>query len=158
MTEGNKGKVIYFGTMVWTHSPNAGIKKTRIKITAASPGSVILKNFIYDDGEWSSRTVCDPESGKTYSGKISLNGQNQLKLSGNAGIPAFGLTAILDRSQKKLLQGNNASAGATLSGLPTSIQRSLPCSKPLMMWVLAKYRYKSISENFPEKGVRSKTA
>lgn len=108
MTEGNKGKVIvsktggkYFGTLVWTHIPNALDKNNPDKNKRNQPvaGSVILKNFIYDDGEWTSGTVYDPESGKTYSGKISLNGQNQLKLRGYVGIPAFGRTTYWTRTK-----------------------------------------------------------
>lgn len=81
----------YYGKIVWLSEPNDNGKP---KLDKENPDAskkntpvlnlVILKNFtqsksssnVFEDG-----SVYDPDSGKTYCGKLTLNG-NQLKLKG----------------------------------------------------------------------------
>ncbi len=111
MTEGNKGKVIvskkgdqYFGTLVWTDVPGALDKNNpdKTKRNHKVAGTVILKNFIYTGtGTWEKGTVYDPESGKTYSGKITLNKNGDLNLRGFVGISAFGRSTVWTRIEER---------------------------------------------------------
>ena len=47
---------------------------------------------------WDSGRVYDPESGKTYKGKLYLTSTNQLELRGYVGIPLFGRTEVWRRA------------------------------------------------------------
>lgn len=56
-------------------------------------GLVFLKGFKFDGKkEWNGGTVYDPESGKTYKGKIWLENDNTLGLRGFIGISLLGRT------------------------------------------------------------------
>lgn len=81
----------YYGKIVWLSEPNENGKP---KVDRENPDAtqrttplinlVILKNFNVnpkDSKIFESGTIYDPESGKTYCGKITLNG-NTLKLKG----------------------------------------------------------------------------
>jgi uncharacterized protein (DUF2147 family) len=43
-----------------------------------------------EGGKWKDGWVYDPEGGRTYSGQVTLEGANSLKLRGYVGIPMFG--------------------------------------------------------------------
>lgn len=63
-------------------------------------GLTILQDFTYDgDGTWSGGTVYDPANGKTYKGKLYLDGtgDDTLELRGYVGIPLFGRTTTWRR-------------------------------------------------------------
>lgn len=88
---GNK----YVGTIIWT--------KTAGKLDSKNPneaerskkivGKQILKDFVYtDDNTWSKGTIYDPESGKTYSCKITRESDGTLKVRGYIGISLLGRT------------------------------------------------------------------
>lgn len=94
--QGNK----YFGKVSWgknggrldTKNPDEKLRSRAII------GSVILKDFVFDgDDEWEDGTIYDPNSGKTYSCKMSLNGANKLKIRGFIGISLLGRTEVWDR-------------------------------------------------------------
>jgi uncharacterized protein (DUF2147 family) len=56
-------------------------------------GLVLLKGFKFDGKkEWSGGTVYDPESGKTYKGKLWLDNENTLGMRGFIGISLLGRT------------------------------------------------------------------
>lgn len=107
MTEKNKGKVViskkdnkYFGTLIWTHIPGAVdlYNPDKTKRNNKVAGSVILKDFEYTgEGVWEEGTVYDPESGKTYSGKITIDKEGNLRLRGYVGFSAFGRTTMWTR-------------------------------------------------------------
>ena len=61
-------------------------------------GLVILQNFKFDDDEWNDGKIYDPESGKTYSCNLSLNGNNTLKVRGYIGISLLGRTETWTRT------------------------------------------------------------
>ncbi|MCD2421135.1 DUF2147 domain-containing protein [Niabella pedocola] len=109
ITEGGKGKLSikrtgnhYFGTLIWAnvpdakdiHNPDKHRRSTKIA------GTVILKDFVYTgDQTWENGTVYDPESGKTYRGKILLKEDGSLSLRGFVGIAAFGRTTVWKRAK-----------------------------------------------------------
>jgi uncharacterized protein (DUF2147 family) len=91
-----KGNV-YFGKTIWvsnpkkdTENPNSQLRKRDLV------GLDLLTNFIYDNGNYSGGQVYDPENGKTYSCKITCNGQN-LKVRGYIGISLLGRTETFER-------------------------------------------------------------
>lgn len=109
MTEENKGKVTitkkdnkYYGTLVWTNVPDAldknnpDEKQRKNKIA----GKVILKDFVHtSNSTWEKGTVYDPESGKTYSGKITLEKNGNLNMRGFVGVSMFGRTTVWKRAK-----------------------------------------------------------
>lgn len=107
LTEENKGKVVitkkdnkYYGTLVWTNAPDALDEKNPDKNKRKNKiaGTIILKDLVYTgNGTWENGTVYDPESGKIYSGKITLNKNGNLNMRGYVGISAFGRTTVWTR-------------------------------------------------------------
>jgi uncharacterized protein (DUF2147 family) len=93
--KGNK----YFGKLVWLKNPTDDAGKAKKDVNnpkselqgRALLGLEILKNFIYDDGVWQNGTIYDPKSGKTYSCKMTLNG-NKLNVRGFIGVSLLGRT------------------------------------------------------------------
>lgn len=92
----------YSGKLVWMARPNEDDGKTPRKDSKnADPklrsrglmNLVILSGFKYDDGEWEDGKIYDPKSGKTYSSKMKLNG-NQLNIRGYVGVSMFGRTTV----------------------------------------------------------------
>ncbi len=99
--EGNK----YFGKIVSLKEPNG--PKGNPKVDANNPddklktqpllGLVILRDFIYDDGEWNSGRVYDPQNGKEYKGYMKLKDPNTLSLRGYIGFSLLGRTEVWTR-------------------------------------------------------------
>ncbi len=91
----------YFGKIIWLRDPNdaAGKPKTDTKNTEAKlqsrpiMGMVNLSNFKYEgDNIWEEGKIYDPENGKLYSCKMTLNSPNQLGVRGYIGIAIIGRT------------------------------------------------------------------
>ncbi|MBU1371700.1 MAG: DUF2147 domain-containing protein [Bacteroidetes bacterium] len=88
------------GKIVWLKNPNNedGKAKTDVKNpednlkTRPIWGLEILKGFKYNDGAWDDGTIYDPKSGKTYSCKLTLNGNDKLNVRGYIGIAIIGRT------------------------------------------------------------------
>ncbi|MEO6849303.1 MAG: DUF2147 domain-containing protein, partial [Mucilaginibacter sp.] len=60
-------------------------------------GLELLKDFTFDgDDVYDDGTIYDPKNGKTYSCKMTLEG-NQLKIRGYIGISLFGRSEIWTR-------------------------------------------------------------
>lgn len=103
-TEGQGGKVViakdgekYKGTLVWTKT--VGMKDTKNPVESERDkvvaGKVILKDFVYSGNDvWEKGTIYDPESGKTYSCKITLMSDGRLKVRGFIGVSAIGRTSF----------------------------------------------------------------
>ena len=103
-TEGGRGKVViekvgdkFKGTLVWTI--NEGAKDIKNPVASerdkAIAGKVILKDFVYSGKNvWEKGSIYDPESGKTYSCKITLMPDGSLKVRGFVGIAAIGRTSV----------------------------------------------------------------
>lgn len=59
-----------------------------------------LKNFVYKgNNSWENGEIYDAQSGKTYSSKMSLSGNNKLNLRGFIGISLFGRTETWTREK-----------------------------------------------------------
>jgi uncharacterized protein (DUF2147 family) len=94
----------YFGKLVWLKIPDRDGKpkldmnnpdaalKTRPEL-----GLELLKDFTFDgDDVYEDGTIYDPKNGKTYSCKMTLEG-NSLKIRGYIGISLFGRTEVWTR-------------------------------------------------------------
>jgi uncharacterized protein (DUF2147 family) len=82
-------------------SPNADPDRPRTDIKNPDPalrdrlliGLNIFRGFHYDgDGAWSGGFIYDPNSGKTYRGKLKLTSRNTLNVRGYIGISLIGRT------------------------------------------------------------------
>ncbi len=94
----------YYGKLVWLKNPTAdGKAKTDTKNPDANLksrpilGLEILNDFNYDDGVWEDGSIYDPKSGKTYSCKLTLNGNDKLNVRGYIGISLIGRTEVWTR-------------------------------------------------------------
>lgn len=92
----------YFGKLVWIKEPNDENGKPRTDVknpnanlrTKPILGLEIVKDFVYEDNGWTDGKVYDPKTGKSYSGNISLEGANKLKMRGYIGISLIGRTEV----------------------------------------------------------------
>lgn len=90
----------YFGKIIWLQDPQKNGKDATDEknpdVAARDRkvmGMVVLKDVKFNgDGAWKDGTIYDPESGKTYSCNISLDGKNTLKLRGYIGVSLLGRT------------------------------------------------------------------
>ena len=97
--EGNK----YFGKISWLAQPNNadGTPKTDKKnpdpTRHGKPlvGAVVLRNFVYKDGEWSDGRIYDPQNGKDYKSYMTMkdNGRT-LNVRGYIGLSFIGRTEV----------------------------------------------------------------
>lgn len=95
----------YYGKITWLKEPT---KNGKQKVDAHNPdpnkrttpiiGLVVLKDFVFDDGEWISGEIYDPSSGKEYSCKITMPNKNTMKVRGYIGISLFGRTEVWKRA------------------------------------------------------------
>lgn len=94
------GKV--YGRIVWMppaaehlqdpHNPDPAKRSGR------RLGMVIFSDFRFDgDDEWVGGTIYNPEDGRTYSGKMTLEAKDRLRVRGFIGIPLLGGTAVFTR-------------------------------------------------------------
>ncbi len=86
---------VYFGKIVWLKEPNEA-DGTPKKDEEGKPilNMVNLRDFIYDDDEWTDGTIYDPKSGNTYYSTMTLKDANTLKVRGS--IDSFGLIGRTD--------------------------------------------------------------
>jgi len=93
----------YIGTIIGTPDPiNNGRKdrknpdqKLRDRLLE---GLIILEGFSYqEENLWSGGTIYDPNNGKTYKCKLSLNDDGTLNVRGYIGISLFGRTEVWKR-------------------------------------------------------------
>nr|WP_294899000.1 DUF2147 domain-containing protein [uncultured Pedobacter sp.] len=98
---GNK----FNGKLVWLKNPNNEQGKAKMDVHnpdvklrgRALWGLEILKGFSFDDGAWEDGTIYDPKSGKTYSCKMTMNGNDKLNVRGYIGISLIGRTDVWTR-------------------------------------------------------------
>jgi uncharacterized protein (DUF2147 family) len=87
----------YFGKSIWVAQPRKDSKNPNEALkTREVLGIELLTNFSFKDGAYTSGRIYDPESGKTYDCKMSLNG-DMLKVRGYVGISLFGRTEFFQR-------------------------------------------------------------
>ncbi len=87
----------YFGKTIWTantrkdeNNPDKSLRQRSLL------GIDLLTNFVFDDGVYKDGKVYDPDNGKTYSCKLTKEGNN-LKVRGYIGLSVFGRTEIFER-------------------------------------------------------------
>lgn len=96
----------YFGKLYWMKEPNGPKGNPKLDVNNPDPslrnkpllGSVILKHFKYDDGEWSGGRIYDPQNGKEYKSYIKLKDPQTLSLRGYIGISLLGRTEVWKRA------------------------------------------------------------
>lgn len=94
--KGNK----YYGKLVWLKNPTDAAGKAKKDVNNPKEnlkdrsllGLEILKDFVFNDGTWEDGTIYDPKSGKTYSCKMTLDGNNKLNVRGFVGVSLLGRT------------------------------------------------------------------
>jgi uncharacterized protein (DUF2147 family) len=112
MTADGKAKVLiyrsdslYSGKIIWLKEP---VKNGHEVVDDKNPdpalqnmpviGLVIVREFLFDgEDEWTGGKVYDPESGDTYSGKMTLKDAHTLRLRGYVLIPLLGRTEVWTR-------------------------------------------------------------
>ncbi len=97
----------YFGKLIWISEPNdpaTGKPKTDSRNTDASKRSrplmnlTLMYNFKYDgDNVWSDGKIYNPEDGKEYNCKMTLQDHNTLLVRGYVGISLLGKTQTWTR-------------------------------------------------------------
>jgi len=88
---------LYFGRSVWVAMPRKDNKNPNETLQIRDVlGIELLTNFSFDNGTYTKGEIYDPESGKTYDCKMTLDGNN-LKVRGYIGISLFGRTEIFER-------------------------------------------------------------
>ncbi len=87
----------YSGRFTWLATPRKDTKNPNKSLQNRDVlGLELLTNFSFEDGSYTSGEIYDPETGKTYSCKMSLTG-NKLKVRGYIGISLFGRTEYFER-------------------------------------------------------------
>lgn len=92
----------YQGKIIWLKEPNDP-ETGKPKLDKNHPdkenhnrpvmGLINMWGFKYaDKNEWSGGKIYDPKNGKTYSCKMSLDGNNKLKVRGYIGVSMIGRT------------------------------------------------------------------
>lgn len=92
----------YYGRISWGKNPDRTDNKNPDEKLRSRKivGSVILKDFTFDgDDAWEDGTIYDPNSGKTYDCKMTLQGANILNIRGFVGIAMFGRTSVWTRTK-----------------------------------------------------------
>ena len=86
----------YYGKFIWLETPRKDINNPVKALQNRSiMGLEFLTGFSLDHGIYSGGEIYDPETGKTYSCKMSMEGNN-LKVRGYIGISLFGRTEIFE--------------------------------------------------------------
>lgn len=90
----------YYGSITWGTGGSGTDDKNPDPALRKRPviGLEILKDFVFDSGEWIEGTIYDPREGKTYSCKLTLDQMNnKLNIRGYLGISLFGRTETWTR-------------------------------------------------------------
>jgi uncharacterized protein (DUF2147 family) len=90
----------YYGRIVWLQKPKDESGKPKVDKNNPNTslrnkpllGLTMLKNFQYDDGEWSGGQIYNPSDGKEYKAYMKLKDKNTLSVRGYVGISLLGKT------------------------------------------------------------------
>lgn len=90
----------YYGRIVWLQKPKDETGKPKLDKNNPNTslrnkpllGLTMLKNFAYDDGEWSGGHIYNPSDGKEYKAYMKLKDKNTLSVRGYVGISLLGKT------------------------------------------------------------------
>jgi uncharacterized protein (DUF2147 family) len=100
--EGDK----YFGKIIWLKVPDdpkkGGPKKDYNNPDPAQRdklilGSIILRDFKFNDGEWTGGRVYDPQNGKDYKCYMKMKDPKTMSMRGYVGVSLLGRTEIWSR-------------------------------------------------------------
>lgn len=90
----------YFGKIIWLKQPND--ENGKPKIDKNNPdesvrsnrllGLVMLRDFTYNDGEWTDGKIYNPDDGKEYKCNMKLKDHKTLAVRGYIGISLIGKT------------------------------------------------------------------
>ncbi|MEO7531495.1 MAG: DUF2147 domain-containing protein [Sediminibacterium sp.] len=87
----------YFGKSVWVAHPRQDTENPDKALQAREvQGIELLTDFTFSDDTYKGGKIYDPESGKTYSCKMAIDG-DKLKVRGYIGISLLGRTEIFER-------------------------------------------------------------
>ncbi len=115
MSDGGKAKFEifksgdkYYGKIVWLKNPldeNGNPKTDKNNPDPARQnqkvlGLLLLKSFSFDGKEWTNGTIYDPEKGKEYSCKISMNTNGSLNIRGYIGVSLIGRTTVWTKAEQ----------------------------------------------------------
>lgn len=89
----------YFGKVVWLKEPNETDGHAKVDDQNPDPslqdrpiiGLELLKSFVFDEDEWNSGTIYDPDNGKTYKCTIKKGSDTLLNIRGYIGKEWMGL-------------------------------------------------------------------
>lgn len=95
----------YFGKLVWlkkTHDENGKPyldKNNPDKKNTTQPllGLIMLRDFLFDDGEWTGGKIYNPEDGKEYKSYMKLKDRETLYVRGFVGFSWIGKTVTFQR-------------------------------------------------------------
>ena len=90
----------YYGKIIWLKNPKDVNGQPKVDRKNPDPdlrskpiiGMVMLKDFKYDDEEWSGGHIYNPSDGKEYKAYMTLKDKNTLAVRGYIGISLFGKT------------------------------------------------------------------
>ncbi|KHJ37512.1 hypothetical protein PBAC_23560 [Pedobacter glucosidilyticus] len=90
----------YLGKIAWLKEPLNEANKPKVDVQNPNENLrerpilnlEILQNFKFNNGIWENGTIYDPRYGKTYSCKISLEGNDKLNVRGFIGVSLIGRT------------------------------------------------------------------
>ncbi|MFU8861696.1 MAG: DUF2147 domain-containing protein [Cyclonatronaceae bacterium] len=90
----------FYGRLVWLKEPEDDQGNAILDSENPDPekrdrpilGLQMVFGLEYSDGEWRNGEIYDPESGKTYSARLRLNGSDNMDLRGYIRLPMFGRT------------------------------------------------------------------
>ncbi|MEP2935325.1 MAG: DUF2147 domain-containing protein [Gilvibacter sp.] len=92
-----KENSFYFGKTIWlTRSGKDTLNPDPKEKGRNLLGMVFLKDFTFEDDQWTRGTIYDPKTGNTYKSKMWLSDGN-LKVRGYIGISIFGRSALFER-------------------------------------------------------------
>jgi uncharacterized protein (DUF2147 family) len=90
----------YYGKIIWLQKPKDENGKPKVDKNNPNAslrnkpliGLTMLKNFEYEDGEWSGGNIYNPSDGKEYKAYMKLKDKNTLSVRGYVGISLLGKT------------------------------------------------------------------
>ena len=91
---------LFYGRLVWLKEPEDDQGNTILdsenpdleKRDQPILGLQMVFGLEYSNGEWRNGEIYDPESGKTYSARLRMNGSDRMDLRGYIRLPMFGRT------------------------------------------------------------------
>lgn len=95
----------YYGKIVWLKDPKDANGRPKVDRKNPNPslrtkpimGLVMLKDFKYDDNEWTGGHIYNPSDGKEYKAYMKLRDKNTLNVRGYVGISLLGKTDTWSR-------------------------------------------------------------